>query len=169
MKKLIILKSLIDFIWTITLIPTIIIIPILGVLLCMDSEIFKTISILPFNVSDSIPLIPKILIIFLFICYLLVIYGIYLFRKTLRYFAKNKPFDKMVIKGFYKIGCLFSIAGIFSSILIFIIRLLIESKFQLQLGISFYLTLICLGLFFMVLSELFRVSKEYKEENDLTI
>ena len=83
MKKLYILKSLVDFVWYVT----------------------------------CIPLIP-----------LTLFFAVYMF------------FDKEIIQLFFKL--------------------------ELHLGISPYLSLICLGLFSMVLSELFKV---VKKENELTI
>ena len=42
-------------------------------------------------------------------------------------------------------------------------------EFKINLGLTPYLILICLGLFFMVLSEVFKVAKHAKEENELTV
>jgi Na+-driven multidrug efflux pump len=96
-------------------------------------------------------------------------YCFYLFRKTLRYFQQVKPFDKDVIANFYKIGWLLSIVGSIGSIGFFLGHILLQHQIKLNLGFSPYLTIICLGLFFMVLSELFKVAKKAKEENELTI
>ncbi|WP_414692206.1 DUF2975 domain-containing protein [Olleya sp. UBA1516] len=37
------------------------------------------------------------------------------------------------------------------------------------MGFSSFLIMLCFGLFFMVLSEVFKVAKYTKQENDLTI
>jgi hypothetical protein len=91
------------------------------------------------------------------------------FRKTLRYFQKVKPFHDEVIANFYKIGYLLTGIGLGSSVLFFLMRILFENKFKIHLGLSPYLMLVCLGLFFMVLSEVFKVAKHAKEENELTV
>jgi hypothetical protein len=61
------------------------------------------------------------------------------------------------------------ISGISSSILFFVFRLFSDSKFQMSLGLTPYIFVICLGLFFMILSEVFMVAKHAKDENELTI
>ena len=97
------------------------------------------------------------------------IYCIYLFRKTLRYFQQVKPFHIDVINNFNEIGRLLSVIGIAGSLLFFVARLVLKNEFKIHLGLSPYIMLICLGLFFMVLSEVFKVAKHAKEENDLTV
>jgi hypothetical protein len=44
-----------------------------------------------------------------------------------------------------------------------------KQEISLEFGLNTHLTLICLGLFFMVLSEVFKIAKTAKQENDLTI
>jgi hypothetical protein len=97
------------------------------------------------------------------------IYFIYIFIKTLRYFQQVKPFHIDVINNFNKIGRLFSVIGIAGSLLFFVARLILKNEFKIHFGLSPYLLLICLGLFFMILSEVFKVAKHAKEENELTI
>jgi membrane protease YdiL (CAAX protease family) len=97
------------------------------------------------------------------------IYSFFLFRKTLRYFQKVKPFDQKVIRYFNTIGMLLSISGLTASVLTFLSRLVFKNSIEINLGITPYLFLICLGLFFMVLSEVFKVAKHAKEENELTV
>jgi uncharacterized membrane protein len=97
------------------------------------------------------------------------IYCFYIFRKTLRYFQQVKPFHMQVIQNFYKIGWLLSVIGITGGIVFFIGYIFLKHQIKVNLGFSPYLTLICLGLFFMVLSELFKVAKTAKDENELTI
>lgn len=74
-----------------------------------------------------------------------------------------------MINNFNKIGILLVASGIVASVLFFVFKLFIENKFEISLGLSPYLLLVCLGLFFMVLSEVFKIAKEAKEENQLTI
>ena len=44
-----------------------------------------------------------------------------------------------------------------------------QQKVSLELGLNQHIIIICLGLFFMVLSEIFKIAKNAKQENDLTI
>lgn len=169
MRKLTILKSLIDFIWFVTCIPAILFLMFFAVYIFIEPEALNLIL----DTEDSVIEVSTITIqLFglLFIALgLVTIYCVYLFRKTLRYFQKVKPFHEEVIANFYKLGYLLSGVGIASSVLFFLARLIFESEFKIQLGLSPYVMLICLGLFFMVLSEVFKVAKYAKEENDLTV
>lgn len=94
---------------------------------------------------------------------------VFLFRKSLRYFQKNKPFDLAVIELYNRIGKILIITGLGAAMLFFIIRIFMLSEIKINLGISPYIIVTCLGLFFMVLSETFLIAKTVKEENDLTI
>jgi Na+-driven multidrug efflux pump len=168
MRRLIILKSLVDFIWIVTCIPLVPIILFIGVYQFFDNSIIS----LFFNndeVNIDSTLISKVLIFLALMLVLVFIYCFYLFRKTLRYFQKRKPFHVDVMTNFNKIGALLMISGISSSILFFVFRLFSDSKFQMSLGLTPYIFVICLGLFFMILSEVFMVAKHAKDENELTI
>lgn len=169
MRKLVILKSLIDFVWIVTCIPAILICLFLTVYMFVEPEALS----LFFDWGDaiietSVFLIQVFGLVFIALA-LITIYCVYLFRKTLRYFQQVKPFHEDVISNFYKIGYLLSGIGIIASVLIFIGQMVFKGTFKIHLGLSPYLMLICLGLFFMVISEVFTVAKRAKEENDLTI
>lgn len=169
MRKLIILKSLIDFIWFVTCIPVILILLFFAVYMFVNPESLNLIFETDDNLVESSPIVVQtfgLLFIALGFC---TIYCVYLFRKTLRYFQKVKPFHDEVIANFYKIGYLLTGIGIGSSVLFFVIRLWFENMFKIHLGLSPYLMLVCLGLFFMVLGEVFKVAKHAKEENELTV
>ena len=169
MRKLIILKSLVDFIWIVTCIPMIGILLFFSVYMFINPgsiTIFFDIDSTVINSSKG-----KVQIIVLLSSFLIYagVYCIYLFRKTLRYFQQVKPFHIDVIRNFYKIGYLLASIGLLGSILLFVSRLVLNNQFKITFGLSPYLLLMCLGLFFMVLSEVFKVAKYAKEENELTI
>ena len=169
MRKLIILKSLIDFIWIIPCIPIILAITFISVYMFIEPSILEgLLKINDANIINNGGFI-KIGLLLLFTIVLIVIYCFYLFRKTLRYFRKRNPFNNFIIESYKKIGNLLIISGITATILFFIFKLLIESKFEINLGFSPYLFITCLGLFFLVLSEVFKIAKTAKQENDLTI
>ncbi|MCF6181265.1 DUF2975 domain-containing protein [Lutibacter sp.] len=46
---------------------------------------------------------------------------------------------------------------------------MIKQKFSIDIGLSSFVLLISLGLFFMILSEIFKISQTIKKENDLTV
>jgi hypothetical protein len=66
-------------------------------------------------------------------------------------------------------GNLLVATGIAATVLFFVIKLIFESRFEIHLGLTPYVFIVCLGLFFMVLSEIFKIAKTAKQENDLTI
>jgi len=119
-----------------------------------------------FNSND---IVSKILLAISALNYLLIITALYFFRKALHMFLRVKIFDDIVIKSFHKIGKLLAISGIISLTISLFHRTYFEQKVSLELGLNQHVIIICLGLFFMVLSEIFKIAKNTKQENDLTI
>jgi hypothetical protein len=169
MKKLLILKSLVDFIWIVTCIPVIPILLFIAVYMFIDPSILEIPLKINENNIEELGLSIKMSTLMLFVIILISIYCFYLFRKTLRYFQQQNPFSDFIIDSYKRIGYLLVFSGISASILFFVFKLVFESKFEIHLGLSPYLFMVCLGLFFMVLSEVFKVAKTVKEENQLTI
>ncbi|APY08633.1 hypothetical protein BWZ20_10105 [Winogradskyella sp. J14-2] len=169
MRRLIILKSLVDFVWILSCIPGIALLAFFSVFMFINPESLRFVFDVNDDVLTSTVTTTQILGLIIIVLIAIGIYCFYLFRKTLRYFQKVKPFHKDVISNFYKIGYLLSAIGLVGFITVFIARLVFSNEFKISLGLSPYILLICLGLFFMVLSEVFKVAKHAKEENDLTI
>jgi type III secretory pathway component EscS len=168
MRKIHVLKSIIDFIWIVTA-P----IGIPLILICVPALFFYdftdlNIKIQGINLATE-GLYSKILIAFSLSNYLLLIYSLYLFRKSLRYFLNAKIFDIYIILSFRKIGNAIVLYGIVSLIISIVGQIHFKQEISLEFGLKTHLTLICLGLFFMVLSEVFKIAKTAKQENDLTI
>ena len=169
MRKLQILKSLVDFIWIVTCIPLLIIMPFGAVYLFFNADVINIVFDQA-SLGESTPEYAKLILGLLIAGISLVsIYCLYLFRKTLRYFQQVKPFHLSVIKNFDRIGYLLTGIGVIASVFLVIGRAVFKNQLKIQLGLSPYLLLICLGLFFLVLSEIFTVAKHAKEENELTI
>tara|TARA_B100000795_G_C22752178_1_gene419915 strand:- start:350 stop:856 length:507 start_codon:yes stop_codon:yes gene_type:complete len=168
MKKLNILKAIIDFIWIVTA-P----IGIPLILICIPALFFYDLSDLNIKIQGinfvTEDLYSKILIAIALSNYLLLMYSLYLFRKSLRYFLSAKIFDVYIIHSFKKIGNAIVLSGIISLIISFVGQIHFKQEISLEFGLNTYLVLICLGLFFMVLSEIFKIAKTAKQENDLTI
>jgi len=168
MRKLVILKSLIDFIWFITCLPLALLALVFLVLFLLNAEVL-TLAPWMDSLENSSEVIAQIYAVIVVVLIYVGIYCFYLFRKTIRYFMKVKPFHLDVIQNFNRIGNLLCIIGIVGGILVFLGRVVFESEIKINLGISPYLILVCMGLFFMVLSEVFKLAKHAKEENDLTV
>jgi hypothetical protein len=169
MKKLIILKSLIDFIWIIICIPSLLLLVFCAIYIFVEPESLNLVFDIDIDKQNTSAIAVQIFGLLFIVLAFGTIYCVYLFRKTLRYFQKVKPFHSDVINNFYRLGYLLSGIGLLSSILLFVAHLFFKSEFKINLGLSPYIMLICLGLFFMVLSEVFKVAKRAKEENELTI
>lgn len=168
MRKLNILKTIVDIFWIFSMItiPAILfLIPI--IFLSEDISIFN-IKINGLEINET-TLTTKLILCFMSLIYLVLIYCVYLFKKILRCFQKLKIFDEIVIVNFNRIGNLLIISAILSWTLTFIYNVSYSHKIHLEIGFSPYLLMLCLGFFFIVLSEIFKISKKLKDENELTI
>lgn len=168
MKKHNILKAIVDLVWIFTMpiiLFIILFIPLLFIYDDLGSIDLEVINIALFS-ADTFG---KFLISIVLLTYGLLIYCLFLFRKLLRYFINRKVFDEYVIKTFHKIGILLVISGVITLVISFVSRLHFQQEFKIEIGMNEHLVVLCLGLFFMVLSEIFRIAKTAKEENDLTI
>jgi len=168
MRKLNILKTIVEYVWIVS-------IPIILIILFFIPALFfiKDLESIHFRIDGVDVLVSslysKILIAIYLFSYLIIIYTIYLFKKVLRYFKNLKIFDNYVIVQFNKIGYLLIIASFLNGISIFVFRIMVKQKFSIDIGLSSFVLLISLGLFFMILSEIFKISQTIKTENDLTV
>ncbi|MEM1002652.1 MAG: hypothetical protein AAGH46_08385 [Bacteroidota bacterium] len=169
MKKLLALKSIVDFIWIICCIPMALIMLLLLIISFVNADTLNEISVISFvglEGSRSV-VIFRILVLSVIVGFAL--YCFFLFRRVLRFFMKAQPFHTGVISTFRRIGKILvwlGIAGLFFS---FIEKLLIYNRLVFNVGFWPYLFMSALGLFFQVLAEIFVVAKLAKEENQLTI
>lgn len=103
------------------------------------------------------------------IAYLTLVYALHLFRKILRYFQKELLFDPYVIKTLNIIGIIFLVTSFIDSGIGFLYKLVQQKSMNLEYGLNSFIILFTLGLFFMILSEVFKIAKATEEENELTI
>lgn len=94
MRKLAILKTIVDMFWILTL-------PAIPLILILMPFIFISDGFdLPINMNGievkATDLPSKVVMSFVMLSFLLVFYNIYLFKKILRYFQKLKIFDAFV-------------------------------------------------------------------------
>lgn len=96
------------------------------------------------------------------------VYALYLFKLLLALFEKKKIFHEDAIRLLDQTG-----RAIIKGLIIFLaIRFLysVVASSGIEIGIdSLHLFILILGFFFMVLSEVFLIAKNMKEDNDLTI
>ena len=75
----------------------------------------------------------------------------------------------MVITSLKKTGNLLIVSGLISLIVSVIGEMYFNEKVSISFGLNQHLILICLGLFFLILGEIFKIAKSTKQENDLTV
>lgn len=171
MKKLYILKALVDLLWFFSII-VIATMAIFLPFLFFSSEPMD----IPIKIGETkvtvMDLATKFMLLGLVIAYCFFVYGLFLFRKVLVLFSKRQIFEDSVIILLNKIGKFFLIASLLAVLMDFLGKLYIENKVEFGIEGGFFdsfLFTASLGLFFMVLSEVFANAKNIKEENDLTI
>ena len=167
MRKLNILKAIVDLLWIFST-------PMILILIGFSIAIFFTdLSNLNIEMNsvnfDENGILSKILFSISALNYVLIIAALYYFRKVLNHFIRVKIFEKTVIKSFKIVGNLLTISGFISLIISIVSKVYFEQKITLEFGLNQHIVIICLGLFFMILSEIFKVAKNAKQENDLTI
>lgn len=170
MKKLKILKALVDLLWIFSMISVVAVL-IFTVIIFLDIDLGN----LDFNINgvqiEILDYGTKFLILLLMVSYLIVVYCLFLFRDVLNHFYLLKIFDDVVLKNFNKIGYLLITSAFLTGITSTIYKIYYMNKVTAAINFSYspFILLICSGLFFMVLSEIFKISKNLKEENELTI
>lgn len=178
MKKALLLKTIINVFYYISIAVAVVIPIAIGyVLIQLYSDGFKYEE----KIVVGVGAITIFKIVAQYGFYLILIYCLYLFRKVITLIIDLNFFHTNVIKLFSKIGKLLIVFGV-AEVLISCIPvsynyLTLEANSfthhnEFFRGFSFSYTFfiwLAIGLFFMVLSELFKVAKEAKEENELTI
>ncbi len=167
MKKLNALKTIIDIVWVISLIGLPFIF-IFSVLSFIYPEFVKIpIKILNNNV-DIKTITGKTAVFVAFICMGFYVYGLYLFRKLLSFFQTKLIFEESTIFILKKLGNVFIISSIIYSLTQFLMSFS-KDKATIIIGDGPFLYFLTIGLFLIVLSEVFEMGKKIKEDNELTI
>lgn len=170
MRKLNILKTLLDIFWWSTLIF------LFGLFLFLpfyffDPEMDIAVKIKGQEISSQ-SIFSKAIVFLNIIASLLFSYSIYLLRKVVVLFQKRTIFNYEVVRLFNLIGKLIVASSIISSFSLLVFHR-VQGKFPgLQLDFGSYdsfLISVSLGLFFMIISEVFKIANAIKEENELTI
>ncbi len=168
MKKLNILKAIVDFLWIVSL-------PLIPVLFIFIGFVIFDNSLDGFPIKmngieiKSFDGLSKAILIAMMLSYLILMYCVFLFKKVLRNFSKVNLFDDTVIFNLNKIGVWLIIAAFLQGVPSFFYKIIYRQKIELEIGFNSFLVMLCFGLFFVVLSEVFKVARFAKQENDLTI
>ena len=167
MRKIKILKAIVDFIWWTSFIGgTVIFFILIGIV----------IGIIPMSPNftinnidtENLTIFQQSILIILNLVNLLIVYCIYLFRQIIHSFNSLNIFNSLIIKNFNSIGASLIIVGL-AYILNNFLTPIFSNQIRLKLEFGFGTGCICLGLFAIILSEIFTIARNAKQENDLTI
>ncbi|MGQ2983462.1 DUF2975 domain-containing protein [Flavobacterium sp.] len=168
MKRLSLLKTLVTILFVLAAIGFIFSIPTLLIM-----SIFP--EMVPFAIDGTnVKEIGNETIIYFFVLiigYAFFVYAAYLFKNVLGLFEKKKIFHDDVIKNFSQTGRAILIGGAITIGAKFLYGVVVEQQIELSASLDFdsSLFILGLGLFFLVLSDVFLMAKGLKEENDLTV
>jgi len=167
MKKINVLKWIVDVLWIFSMPLVLLIIGFSIAILFFDlGNLNIEVNSINFNQNNRFS---KVLFVLSILNYVLIIAALYFFRKILNHFIRIKIFEETVITSFKKTGNLLIVSGLISLIVSVIGEMYFNEKVSISFGLNQHLILICLGLFFLILGEIFKIAKSAKQENDLTI
>ena len=167
MRKLVFLKTIVDYFWIMSIIAFPLLIVFIGFVLFSNEPIDVPINITGINIVAT-TFLGKLGLVVSAVNFGVILYGIYNFKVLLNNFKTKIIFEVVTFKLLDKIGNLV----ILSASLYLISDLLgafSKSTISINLGFGPFLYLMSLGLFFKVLSEVFIIGKRIKEDNELTI
>jgi len=170
MRKLNILKSILDLFWLFSLIALVATIAFLPFYL-FSSDMDIAIKIRGQEIPNQ-NAFTKVVVFINVISGLVFLYSIYLLRKVVGLFQKREIFKIEIVRLFNLIGKLIVISSIMSNVSIFIYNMIERNHLGLSLDFGSYdsfLISVSIGLFFMVISEVFKIAMNIKEESELII
>jgi hypothetical protein len=169
MKRIAFLKTLVHITFILCMIAVFFGLPFILILAFFPTKV-------PFNFNGHLIDAGRFEIIFLYLMlyagHCAFTYGVFLFRKTLELFSKRRFFDPAVITNLDQMGKAFIVCAMLWTVPPFFYHLLAHGEFDMEIGFSGFESpffIFSLGLFFIVLSEVFFNAKQLKEENDLTV
>ena len=167
MRKLIFLKTIVDYVWIMSIIVYPLLIVFIGIILFSNEPFDIPINISGINIYTT-TLCGKIGLVLSMVNFGIVLFAIYNFKALLNNFRKKIIFEENTYQLLDKFGNL-----VMLSASIYLISDLLgsfsKSKIGINLGFGPFLYLMALGLFFKVLSEVFIIGKRIKEDSELTI
>jgi hypothetical protein len=167
MRKLVFLKTIVDYVWIMSLIAFPLLIVFIGFVLFSNEPIDIPINISGIKINADTSL-GKIGLVLSIVNFGIILFALYNFKSLLNNFRKKIIFEVNTYQLLDKIGNL-----VMLSASIYLISDLLgafsKSTISVNLGFGPFLYIMALGLFFKVLSEVFIIGKRIKEDNELTI
>lgn len=154
------------------------VIAILGNIIISALGLFFNYDIIYTNMlpNNEISLNVKLIFAFKAIALIVFIYGVYVLITKLKYLVRRDFFNEILVRGFYKSGQLFLLAGlvgILTSVAsILNLSLIRDYSSQFYLNIdskSLYIMLMILGFILILFSKVLNKGNALQQENDLTI
>ncbi|MXN92783.1 DUF2975 domain-containing protein [Flavobacterium sp. Sd200] len=168
MKRIALLKTLTVILFVICIVTMFFTVPFILVLAVMPGQI-------PFKINghaaDTLGIETILCMLAAVVGFAFFIYALHLFKKTLELFEKKKMFHADVVKYLDQTGKAILIGYTITAATTFIYNTLVENNLELNVALGFDSSffIVGLGLFFLVLSDVFLMAKNIKDENDLTL
>ena len=170
MRKLNILKAVLDLFWFFSVLG------VIGIIIFLPFFLFSSEMDIPIKIKgqeiSSFTFFSKVIVFVNLVSGLLFLYSIYLLRKVVALFQNKEIFNSEVVRMFNLIGKLIIVSSVMSSSSLFTYNVVEKSHFGLSIDFGSYdsfLISLSIGLFFMVISEIFKIAATLKNENELTI
>ena len=168
MKLLNILKAITTYVYIMSVIAFPIA-TIISVIFMFNSEIYDLPVIISGNLTEYSKIWSKIAILISLANFGLFVYALFHFKKLLANFKEKLIFETETCQLFYKIAKTIILYALLLFIIGFIPKTTQTASISVTFGFSPSLFIGALGLFFAVLAEVFKMGKQLKEENELTI
>ena len=104
-----------------------------------------------------------------YLAYLAFLYVVYLLRQTAYLFLRRKIFDERVITNLYRVGVLLLVISVSIQLSLLVYTVLEKRMTQLNLQLFPAFFNIAIGFFFLIVSQILKITQKLKQENDLTI
>jgi len=166
MTRLSLLKASTTILFTFGIILLFFLFPLIIVIAVFPERIPAT---LMEDIEQPITSLDIVLLFTLSVGFALLVYALYLFRRILYLFKHKQIFHNDVIKNFDYMGKV-----IISGYLLMAISspedfFYVDDKFNILMVFVFSSAFLGAGLFLLVLAKVFKMAKDIKEENDLTV
>jgi hypothetical protein len=167
MKKLNLLKTIVDYVWLLSVIfyPLII---VFGIMVSFDHDSFDIPITIGSSTIDAATTTGKVALGVVILNFGVLLIALWYFKKLLQNFQKRQIFDAINCSLLNKIGT-FILIGALLYLVSDLCTKFAKHQIGIELGYGPFLYLLALGLFFKVLSEVFKMAQTLKEENELTI
>jgi Protein of unknown function (DUF2975) len=165
MKRLALLKTLTTILFIVSVIALFFAVPFIAILALMPGQVPFKINGIP---AGALGIETVVMLLAVAAGYAFFVYALYLFKNNLELFEKKKIFHNDVIKNFGQAGNAVIIGWLIIISAKFLYETLANNSFDIGLDTDMIITP-AIGLFLLVLSDVFGMAKALKEENDLTV